>query len=166
MAGKTVIRAVDPSAPASVEILSAYLRDIVGRFYGRPATDDDVRTALRDYPSDHLTAPDGLFLVALIGADVVGCVGLDRLGADEPELTRVFVAAEARGRGIARALLAAAEDEAAARGHRSVVLDVRADLVEAQALYRACGYEPIAPLHDEPHADLFFRKAVGSDGRR
>ncbi|MFI4989162.1 MAG: GNAT family N-acetyltransferase [Alphaproteobacteria bacterium] len=53
------------------------------------------------------------------------------------------VAAEHRGQGLAKALLAAAERAAAAHGSATLRLEVRADNHQAQALYRKAGYRSI-----------------------
>lgn len=56
----------------------------------------------------------------------------------------VVVAPQARGRGLAAALLAAAETEARALGRLRMTLEVRADNEAARALYTRCGYRCVA----------------------
>ena len=154
------VTTVSPDAPEALEILDAYWRDILARYYGRTAGDADVWLAVRDYPSDDLAPPTGLFLLATDEHGPVGCAGLHWTDADVAELRRVFVAPRGRGRGWARALLDAAEREARASGRSEITAEVRGDLVEAQALYESHGYERVAPFSTSWHADVWLRKRL------
>ncbi|MEC4015256.1 GNAT family N-acetyltransferase [Streptomyces sp. H27-D2] len=58
----------------------------------------------------------------------------------DAELKRMFVLAEARGRGLARRILAALEDSAEAAGRTRMVLETGNKQPEALALYASCGY--------------------------
>jgi ribosomal protein S18 acetylase RimI-like enzyme len=147
-----------PDDPAALSALADYWRDIVGRYYGRTATDQDVVEALADFPSDDLAAPTGVFMLARDGETVVGCAGLRWSGADEAELTRVWVCGTARRRGVARQLLAGAEERSRVRGRRGLWLEVRSDLVEAHRLYRACGFTQTTPFSDGRLAEAVFSK--------
>jgi ribosomal protein S18 acetylase RimI-like enzyme len=149
-----------PDAPEALEILDAYWRDILARYYGRVAGEADVWLAVRDFPSDDLAPPTGLFLLACDEHGVVGCAGLRWMDDGVAELTRVFVAARGRRRGWARALLDAAEHEARADGRSEITAEVRGDLVEAQALYESHGYERVAPFSNSWHADVWLRKRL------
>jgi GNAT superfamily N-acetyltransferase len=66
-------------------------------------------------------------------------------GGDAAELERLYVAPRARGRGLARQLVALVEDDARRHGAARVVLDTGIRQPEAIALYRALGYRPVAP---------------------
>lgn len=65
---------------------------------------------------------------------------LARAVADEAEVLTLAVAPAARRQGIGRRLLAGLLAEAAARGCRSVFLEVAADNAAALALYRRAGF--------------------------
>lgn len=89
--------------------------------------------------------PHGLFLVAYFKTahldDVpVGCGGWRVRGGGVVELKRLYVSPAARGRGVARALLASLERTAAAAGHREMVLVAGHHQLEALALYASAGY--------------------------
>jgi GNAT superfamily N-acetyltransferase len=56
----------------------------------------------------------------------------------------MYVRPSARGRGIARALLAACEDAARELGYNELWLETGTQQPEAIALYLTSGYEPIA----------------------
>ena len=81
---------------------------------------------------------DGFYLVAWAGDDPLGHAHL-ALG-DPPELQDVEVRPEHRRRGVASTLTRAAEEEALARGHGRVRVEVSIANAAAQALYRGLGY--------------------------
>jgi GNAT superfamily N-acetyltransferase len=73
---------------------------------------------------------------------------------------RTDVAPDARGRGVARTLLAALEHKARALGCTRIVLDTAAPLVEAARLYLREGYAEIDRYNDNPHAARWFGKVL------
>lgn len=78
-------------------------------------------------------------------ADVwLGTLGL-AVKDDAPELLGLWVAPEARGRGVGALLLRAAEEHARATGARRVALWVNAENAHALALYRREGFAPDGP---------------------
>jgi ribosomal protein S18 acetylase RimI-like enzyme len=81
----------------------------------------------------------GRYIVALRNDRVVGVVYYE-LRPDRMYLGRLAVLPEARGRGIARALVAAVEARALAAGRTQVELGVRAALPELRASYERMGY--------------------------
>lgn len=81
---------------------------------------------------------NGFYLVAWQAAAPIGHLRLAL--SDPPELQDVAVRPSHRRRGVATALIAAAEGEAQARGFQSMRLEVSVDQLAAQSLYRRCGY--------------------------
>ncbi|MEV5985804.1 GNAT family N-acetyltransferase [Streptomyces sp. NPDC052051] len=72
----------------------------------------------------------------------------------DAELKRMFVVASMRGRGLARRILAALEEDAHAAGRIRMVLETGTKQPEAVALYTSTGYEPCEKFgyyrfHDE-----------------
>ncbi|MEV6671951.1 GNAT family N-acetyltransferase [Streptomyces sp. NPDC051162] len=61
----------------------------------------------------------------------------------DAELKRMYVVRSARGRGLARQILAALEADATAAGRRRMVLETGTMQPEAIALYGSCGYAPV-----------------------
>ena len=61
--GPPAIEALPPSDPRAERAIHAFMEEMSSRWLGRPATEDDVREALREFPSDELLPPDGLLLV-------------------------------------------------------------------------------------------------------
>jgi GNAT superfamily N-acetyltransferase len=62
----------------------------------------------------------------------------------DAELKRMYVVDEMRGRGLARRILAALEQDARAAGRTRMVLETGTKQPEAVALYTSSGYEPCA----------------------
>lgn len=104
-------------------------------------------------------------VLARIDGRAVGCASLRATGDGFPdgsgELKKVWVADEARGTGVARALLAAIEDDARAHGLTSVVLQTGIRQPEAVTLYRTAGYRPVPPF--APYADDFLSLCFAKD---
>ena len=103
---------------------------------------------------DEVAPGSGAFLVVRVADRPVGCGALRTvrdpalvatLGPRVGELKRMYVAPEARGQGIGRALLARLEDEARALGLARLVLETGTRQHEALALYRGAGFAEIPP---------------------
>ncbi|MGX2995237.1 GNAT family N-acetyltransferase [Streptomyces sp. JNUCC 64] len=94
--------------------------------------------------------PHGLYLIAYDGEGVPLATGGWRRQDGNPEgyedgdaeIKRMYVTPEARGRGLARRILAALEDDARAAGRTRMVLETGIIQPEAIALYESSGYEP------------------------
>jgi GNAT superfamily N-acetyltransferase len=98
---------------------------------------------------EHDVAPGrGVFLVAHAAGEPVGCAAVRTVGEGVGELKRMYVRPEARGRGVARAVLAAAEAQARRLGLRRLVLETGVRQGTALALYRTAGYTDI-PVYGE-----------------
>ena len=104
----------------------------------RPLVPDEVDRVGEVLGLARLNQGDGFYLVAWEGGQPVGHLHLAL--TDPPELQDVSVRPDHRRRGVARALTAAAEEEAWNRGHRRLRLTVGIDNTAAQALYRSCGF--------------------------
>jgi ribosomal protein S18 acetylase RimI-like enzyme len=85
-----------------------------------------------------------VFWLALLDGRSVGCVGLRALAPGRVEVKHLYVEPAARRRGVAAALMAAFEAEAATRG-AEVVLETGTRQPEAIALYEARGYRRRGP---------------------
>jgi ribosomal protein S18 acetylase RimI-like enzyme len=110
---------------------------------------------------DDLRPPAGAFVLARDDdGTAVGCGAL-KLHGDEPaELKRMWVDPAARGRGIARLVLAELERLAVAGGAPAVHLETNGSLVEAIALYRSAGYVEVPAFNDEAYAHHWFEKRL------
>ena len=69
----------------------------------------------------------------------------------------MWIAPAARGLGLGRRMLHELEQ----RSRRGVVrLETNRNLTEAISLYRAAGYDEVAPFNDEPYAHHWFEKRL------
>ncbi len=100
--------------------------------------------------------PGGLWLAFDGSPAPVGAVGLRPLAGGYAELKRLFVQRQARGLGLGRALLTTALTAARARGFQGVRLDSLEGMTEAQALYAASGFHPIAAYRENPFPGAQF----------
>jgi putative acetyltransferase len=145
------ITTVRPDAPEACALMAELDADLLRRYPGHPTYGldqgdiDDPRTA---------------FLIARVGAEVVGCGALRELGAQAGEVKRMYVRDAFRGHGIARRVLAAIEAEACRRGLAALCLETGARQPEAIGLYESAGYQPCEPFGDYLVSPLsrFFRK--------
>jgi N-acetylglutamate synthase-like GNAT family acetyltransferase len=141
-------------------VLRDYFNDIVSRYYGRQATEVEIDLAMAEEPGDDLERPHGLFWVATRDAAVVGCAGLRLLPAGLGEVKRVFVADNARRRGVGSRLLNEVENAARTLGLSRLQLDTRHDLVEARQLYVKHSYREVPALNDNRYAEHWYTKIL------
>ena len=158
MASAVRISVCDPRHPDARRAVQAYIAELSQRFEdgfdparGISATDEEV------------SPPAGLFLLATLYAEPVGC-GVLKFGQDAPaHIKRMWVARSVRGLGLGRRLLGELEAQAAARGVRTVRLETHRALSEAFSLYRTAGYREVARFNDEPYAHHWFEKTIGTE---
>lgn len=132
----------------------------------RPATIDDLEAIMAleiaTFPSDawsrdmmaaELRAVHTHYVVMHSGHELVAYGGLSAPeGFDAADIQTLAVSHSRRRAGLGTAVLRALLDTARERGAREVLLEVRADNPEAQALYVQHGFEPIAvrPRYYQP----------------
>jgi len=87
--------------------------------------------------------PLGLFLVGYLDGVAVSCGGWRAHADGSVELKRMYVVPAARGRGLARAMLAELELSAKRAGHHRLILETGSKQPEALALYRSSGYTDV-----------------------
>src|ERR671918_389290 len=154
-AGPVEIHALDPARPPAPHRPREYFPGLDRRFEGGS---DPARSTPADLAE--LRPPAGLFLVASLGGEPIGCGALKFHGDEPTELKRMWVAGSARGLGIGRRLLAELEHRAAAHDSRVVRLETNKSLTEAVNLYRAAGYREVDAFNDEPYAHHWFEKRL------
>jgi GNAT superfamily N-acetyltransferase len=144
-----------PSDSAEATELVAAMVDEVSEMYGRI----DVPGAPSATPAD-FGPPGGAFLVVYDDGVPVAGGGIKRLDGEACEIKRMYVVPQARGRGLAKVLLAGLEDAARALGYRIARLDTGAQQPAAQKLYEAAGYAPIGNFNANPFASFWGEKAL------
>jgi DNA-binding MarR family transcriptional regulator/GNAT superfamily N-acetyltransferase len=143
----------DPAHPYAQHCLREYFAELDSRFGGGFEPADSLPAD----PAD-MRAPVGLFLVATLRDEPVGCGALKFHGDEPTELKRMWVSAAVRGVGVGRRLLADLERRAAAQPSRIIRLETNRALTEAIAMYRSAGYREVDPFNDERYADHWFEK--------
>jgi GNAT superfamily N-acetyltransferase len=146
------IRTARYDDPDAVKLNDLVQQEYVDRYGGGDLTQMDAA---------HFDPPHGLYLLAYDENGEAVASGGWRAQDDSPEgfadgdaeIKRMFVVPRARGRGLARAILAELERTAAAAGRTRMVLETGNRQPEAIALYRSCGYTPVPKFgyyrHDE-----------------
>ena len=149
------VRAVDPAHPDAQVCLREYFVELGRRF----ETGFDPALSI---PAElhELRPPAGVFLVATLRSEPVGCGGLKFHGDEPTELKRMWVADSVRGLGIGRRLLSELESRAAASGAGVVRLETNKTLTEAISLYRSAGYREVDAFNDEAYAHHWFEKEL------
>ena len=109
---------------------------------------------------DGMAPPAGLFIVARLHGEPVGCGGFRRIDAAAGEIKRVWTASSARGLGVATRLLNRLEEGGRDIGLTTFRLDTNRALGEAQALYRGQGYCEVERFNANPYAHHWFEKRL------
>lgn len=107
-----------------------------------------------------LNPPAGRFLVGYRDGRPICCGGIKRLDAGTCEFKRMYVVPEERGRGVARALLAALEARARELGYAVARLDTGPRQPAARHLYESAGYREIENFNGNPVATFFGEKPL------
>jgi ribosomal protein S18 acetylase RimI-like enzyme len=131
-------RITDPDAALLVEEVQL---EYVARYGGRDETPLDP---------GYFDAPRGAFFVGYLDGVPVATgawrhrTDVDAFGSTHTaEIKRMYVRREARGRGLARAMLSRLEETARASGAEVMVLESGTEQPEALALYASAGYTTI-----------------------
>ncbi|MFH0298249.1 helix-turn-helix domain-containing GNAT family N-acetyltransferase [Bradyrhizobium sp. 31Argb] len=151
--GRIMLEEMDPRSDDARYCLDEYYAELARRF----EKGFDVSLS-RDPEAMDMIRPRGAFLVAMSDGLPIGCVGLKGGGGEIAEIKRLWVAPSARGLGLARRLMEAAEDIARELSIKVLRLDTNSALPEAQQLYRNSGWSEIERFNDDPYPDTFFEK--------
>jgi DNA-binding MarR family transcriptional regulator/GNAT superfamily N-acetyltransferase len=147
-------------APTSADArwcLQEYYREIAARF---EAGFDPAREGAGS--GESMAPPAGLFVVARLRGDPIGCGGFRRVDEATGEIKRVWIAPAARGLGVATRLVRKLEAGAREIGLTKLRLDTNRALNEAHALYRKEGYREVERFNANPYAHLWFEKRLTS----
>ncbi|MBH5338719.1 MarR family transcriptional regulator [Streptomyces pactum] len=155
-AATVAVDAVDPDHEDAQRCLRSYFAEMEKCF---ETGFDPARSLLPDVGG--LRAPRGLFLVARLHGEPVGCAGLKLPPGGAAEIKRMWVAPHARGLGLGRRFLAELEERAVRHGCEVLRLDTNKALTAAIGLYHSAGFREVAPFNDEPYAHHWFEKRLG-----
>jgi ribosomal protein S18 acetylase RimI-like enzyme len=145
---------IRPAIPADIPHVREMLKEYVA-WIGLDLAFQEIDAELDGLPGEY-SPPRGALLVALDGHCHCGMIALRPLTGSVGEMKRLYVRPAARGRGLARQLVATLCDEARRLAYSEIRLDTLPMMGEAQALYEACGFVDIAPYYDTPIAGTRF----------
>ena len=128
----------------------------------------ELHAADAPWPTNPPTPERGVYLVAFLDGAPVACGALRPIDADAAEVRRMFVAADSRRRGFARAILDALTAHAEGFGYSVLRLETGQRQHAAIALYESCGFQRIAPFGDHVNdpTSVCFEKRIGGGGAR
>ena len=136
----------------------------------------EIDAELAGLPGEYVP-PHGALLVAEDEGKLIGMIGLRPLdsqpssaglsavapgakveaqSAKAGEMKRLFVRPDARGRGLAKQLIAQLLEEARAIGYGEIRLDTLPMMGDAQSLYVSLGFRDIPAYYDTPIAGTRF----------
>ncbi|GEO15859.1 GNAT family N-acetyltransferase [Microvirga aerophila] len=90
------------------------------------------------------------FFLARVDKDVAGCAGYSRSNDGIAELQKMYVRAEARGKGVAKGLMTACLERMRDDGYAGVRLETVTFMTDAIALYEAFGFTRSSPFRAVP----------------
>lgn len=165
------VKIVSATTPEQVDDARALFGEYAGSL-GWDLSSGWIADELRGLPGSY-APPDGALLVAYVGGDPAGALGLQKVPPAarfdtvdvecSGELKRLFVRPGFRRHGLARALMLRAEDEGRDRGYGALLLTTNAEMMPlAQGLYESLGYVETAPYrNDMPWPDIrWMRKRL------
>lgn len=131
------ITAEDPRSPEAAALIARLDEDLHRRY---PAE------FVHGFDPGSIAGGRGVFLVGRLGGRPLACGAVRALEPGVGEVKRIYVAAEARGRGLARRILKALEDEGRKLGFARIVLETGTNQPEAMGLFASEGYAKIPPF--------------------
>ena len=155
LASMVTVSPADPRDPDARSCLRAYYGELGRRF--DTGFDPDLSNSVAD---TEMSPPGGLFLLAMLHGEPVGCGALRFRGGEPADIKRMWVSEAVRGLGLGRRILAELEAHARAHGARIVRLETNRSLTEAIGMYRTSGYREVAAFNAEPYAHHWFEKEL------
>ncbi len=92
----------------------------------------------------------GRLLLAVLGGEAIGCVGIRELDQHTAELKRLYVRPSARGAGVGRHLIEHILATASELRFERLRLDTLPSMVAARRLYESFGFREIEPYTANP----------------
>lgn len=148
------IGAADPQGEAALSLLR--LAAVEAR-----ALYPELHAADAPWPGNEPTPARGIYLLAWLGDEVVGMGAHRPLDTHSTELRRMFVRADARRHGVARALLEALQAHALSQGFTRLRLETGFRQLPAMRLYESFGFQridPFGPYVGDPSSVCFEKR--------
>jgi GNAT superfamily N-acetyltransferase len=145
---------IRPAAASDIPEVRRMLQEYVA-WIGLDLAFQEIEDELAGLPGKYAPPAGALFVAP--GADrLVAMIGIRPFDAGVCEMKRLYVRPEARGRGLARQLIAQVLEEARRLGYREIRLDTLPMMGDAQALYTALGFSDIEAYYETPIAGTRF----------
>jgi GNAT superfamily N-acetyltransferase len=145
---------IRPARPTDIPEVRQMLEEYVA-WIGLDLAFQEIDAELAQLPGDY-APPRGALFVVPDGAGLAAMIGVRELEGNICEMKRLFVRPSARGRGLAKQLIAVALDEARRLRYSEIRLDTLPMMGDAQSLYVSLGFRDIAPYYDTPIAGTRF----------
>jgi ribosomal protein S18 acetylase RimI-like enzyme len=145
---------IRPAAGGDIPHVQQMLREYV-EWIGLDLAFQEIDAELDGMPGDY-APPRGALFVAVEGDRFLAMIALRPIEGTVAEMKRLYVRPEARGRGLARRLIARLCEEAKRLNYTELRLDTLPMMGDAQALYEAYGFVDIEPYYETPIAGTRF----------
>ena len=99
---------------------------------------------------EKFTQRGAAFFLARVDKHIAGCAGYSKSDDGIAELQKMYVRAEARGKGVAKGLMTACLDRMRDDGYASVRLETVTFMTDAIALYESFGFTRSGPFWAVP----------------
>jgi ribosomal protein S18 acetylase RimI-like enzyme len=127
----------------------------ISKYFVLEAKDREVL----DDPEGQIIAKGGRIFMAMEGGQAVGCVALLKMSDGGYEVAKMTVSETLRGSGLGRRLMERCIEAGAEDGVPRLYLETNSSLAPALALYRATGFQDLAPAQTEyVRADVFMER--------
>jgi GNAT superfamily N-acetyltransferase len=157
------IIASSPLDPRAAPLVEDLIREYDSR-YGTLFSQGGAREELYRYPPEAFAPPSGNFLLLQRNGETIGGGAFMRYDNETAEFKRIWTRSDFRRQGLARKIVAALEDQAAAQGYTRVYLTTGFRQPEAAGLYLTFGYRPLFDPELDPALFLAlpFEKHIGA----
>lgn len=145
---------IRPALPSEISEVRAMLTEYVA-WIGLDLAFQEIDAEVAGLPGEY-APPHGALLVAEQDGRLLGMIGVRPLAGSICEMKRLFVRPEARGRGLAKRLIAELLETAGAIGYTEIRLDTLPMMGDAQGLYVSLGFRDIPAYYDTPIAGTRF----------
>ncbi|KFI29596.1 GNAT family N-acetyltransferase [Haematobacter massiliensis] len=158
-----VILRSSPHAPEAQPLIEDLIREYDIR-YGTTFDPAGARAEVYRYPPEAFAPPTGDFLLIRREDETIGGGAFMRHDAETAELKRIWTRPDLRKQGLARQIVLALEESAAALGYTRLYLTTGFRQPEAEALYVSLGYRRLFdPAVDRAlYRTLPFEKHIGA----
>lgn len=152
-----------PLAPEAQPLVEGLIGEYDGR-YGDLSRPGGARAELLRYPPRAFAPPIGDFLLLRRHGETIAGGAFMSHDDETAEVKRVWTRGDLRRQGLARRIMLALEESAAALGYTRVYLTTGFRQPEATALYLSLGYRPLFDPRADPalYRSLPFEKHIGA----